>query len=621
VVEHVINTERSILESGGAAHPCTVQPDDFLAGGGAMGERMRAVDWSRTPLGPVASWPHSLRTALGMILGSRIAMAVAWGPERRLFYNDYYQPLLGAEHPRALGAPWREVCPELWHLLGPELARVGRGESCAIDSWYLPIDCGGRREHGWFSLSYSPIRDDTGGVGGVLAIAAETTGRVESERRLITLRALAASPGADTVEQAALDAAAALAHNPTDVPFAVIYALAPDGRTAHRLAHVGLPADHAAAPLRAVLGAPAGWPLAEVVDGGAVVLDDLPARFGELPGGSPAEPARAAILLPLASAGRVHGVLIAGISARRGLDHRYRAFLELVAGHIAAALGNARWHDDQRAAAAARQAAEAQRRTLYELFEQVPASIAVVRCADLVFEMVNRHHAGRAGLPRQLVGQRALDAFPQLRDRGFEQMIALVRLTGEPCVIKEMAIGDRWWSLVLAPLPGEGGEVDRVMSFSYEVTELVRARQSTEAAVDRLQDMVSLLDATFDGAPVGLSVYDRALRLVNINDTRARWNGLDRERVIGRPLAEVLPRDAVDQVTRRVRAVFATGDASDTLALSSATLAAPDEPRHWLVTYYPVRGPAGEVSQVGEVVVDVTREPRARVERPERTVA
>jgi len=596
------------------------RPEDCLAGGGAMGARMRAIDWSHTPLGPVASWPQSLRTALGMMLESRIAMAIAWGPERRLFYNDYYQPILGAEHPGALGAPWPEVCPELWRLLGPELARVGRGESCALDSWYLPLDHGGRLEHCWLSLSYGPIRDEAGQVGGVLAIASDATGRIDGERRLATLRQLAAhAAAATTVEQAGLDAEAALAHNATDVPFALIYGLAPDGRTAHRLACVGLPPDHAAAPPRASLGPGtdpgAGWPLAQVVDGGArIVLDDLPERFGELPGGPLPEPSRAAILLPLAGPGRLHGVLIAGISPRRGLDDRYRGFLELVAAHIATALGNARSQDDQRAAAAIRHAAEAQRRTLYDLFEQVPASIAVLRGDDLVFEMVNRHHAASARPRRDVIGHRALDVFPHLRSRGFEQMIALVRRTGEPCVVKEMAVGDRWWSFVLAPLPDERGEIDRVMSFSYEVTELVRARQHTEAAVARLQDTVSLLDATFDGAPVGLSVYDRDLRLVNINETLARWNGLERDRVIGRPLAEVIPRGAVDRVARRLRTVFATGDASDTVALSSATLAAPGDVRDWLITYYPVRGPAGEVSQVGVVVVDVTREPRARVE-------
>ena len=346
-----------------------------------MGAMMRAVDWSRTTLGPVASWPPSLRTMLSVMLESRIAMAIAWGPERRLFYNDHYQPILGAEHPHALGAPWAEVCPELWHLLGSELARVGRGEGCALDSWYLPLDRGGRREHCWFSMSYSPIRDETGEVGGVLVIAADATGRVDGERRLATLRELATHAAASTtLEQAGRDAAAALAHNPTDVPFALIYALDPDGRTAHRIAQVGLPDDCAAAPPRALLGSgaglAAGWPLARLVDGGAaIVIDDLPARFGALPGGPLPDPSRAAILLPLASSGRLHGVLIAGLSPRRGLDDRYRGFLELVAEHIATALGNARSQEDRRAAAAARRIVDAQRQRLYDLLEPLVQSL------------------------------------------------------------------------------------------------------------------------------------------------------------------------------------------------------------------------------------------------------
>ncbi|HEX3766520.1 MAG TPA: PAS domain-containing protein [Kofleriaceae bacterium] len=595
------------------ARPSKARPDEGLAGGGAMGVAMRTIDWGRTSLGPVASWPHGLRTMVSAMLDARIAMAIAWGPERRLFYNDDYQPLLGPAHPRALGAPWAEVCPELWHLLGPELARVGRGESCAVDSWYLPLDRDGRREHAWYSMSFSPIRDDAGAVGGVLAIATDATGRVETERRLTTLRKLAAHAGtAATPAQAALGAAEALGHNPTDVPFALIYELDPDGRAAHRLAHVGLPGDSAAAPPCVRIDAAAGWPLAQVLDGAPIVVDDVAARFGALPGGVAPEPCRAAIVIPLVTplaglGARPLGVLIAGVSPRRGLDDRYRGFLELAAAQVATALGSARDREDQRAAIAARHTAGVQRQALCELFEQIPAAVAVVRGDDLVFEMANRHYA--AG--RNLIGHRALDVFPQLRGRGFEQMIALVRRTGEPCVGKELAIGGRWWSFVLAPLPGERGEIDRVMSFSYEVTELIRARQHTETAVAQLQDALALLDATFDGVPVGLSVFDRELRLVNLNQTLAGWNGLERERVIGRPLADVIPRDA-DRVAQQLRRVFATGDASETMAVSAAGLATPDEVRHWLITGYPVRGAAGEVSQVGVIVVDVTREQRAR---------
>ena len=43
----------------------------FLAGGGEMGWRIRAFDWSKTPLGPVEEWPQSLRSAVSICLASR----------------------------------------------------------------------------------------------------------------------------------------------------------------------------------------------------------------------------------------------------------------------------------------------------------------------------------------------------------------------------------------------------------------------------------------------------------------------------------------------------------------------------------------------------------------------
>jgi hypothetical protein len=50
--------------------------EDFLAGGGEMGRRMRELDWSATPLGPVAGWPRSLKDAFRLILNSRFPMFI-----------------------------------------------------------------------------------------------------------------------------------------------------------------------------------------------------------------------------------------------------------------------------------------------------------------------------------------------------------------------------------------------------------------------------------------------------------------------------------------------------------------------------------------------------------------
>jgi len=63
-------------------------PSDPFVGASELAGRMRAFDWSATPLGPVASWPQSLRSALSICTGSAFPIAIYWGPDLVLLYND-----------------------------------------------------------------------------------------------------------------------------------------------------------------------------------------------------------------------------------------------------------------------------------------------------------------------------------------------------------------------------------------------------------------------------------------------------------------------------------------------------------------------------------------------------
>ena len=97
----------------------------LFAGGGEMGALMRAKDWSATPLGSPELWPQSLRAVIRILLTSRYAMWMGWGPELTFFYNDAYgQMSLGAKHPWALGRPSQEVWAEIWPQIGPRLDKV-----------------------------------------------------------------------------------------------------------------------------------------------------------------------------------------------------------------------------------------------------------------------------------------------------------------------------------------------------------------------------------------------------------------------------------------------------------------------------------------------------------------
>ena len=158
-----------------------------LASGGAMGRSIRAKDWSATPLGPIESWPQSLRTAVGICTESRFPMAIWWGPHAVQLYNDGYTPVLGAKHPRALGQSGMECWAEIWDVVGPLYTQVmQRGESIWADDLLLIMERYGYVEETYFTFSYSPIRDETGGVGGLLISAPRPPTRVIGERRLRT---------------------------------------------------------------------------------------------------------------------------------------------------------------------------------------------------------------------------------------------------------------------------------------------------------------------------------------------------------------------------------------------------------------------------------------------------
>jgi signal transduction histidine kinase len=188
-----------------------------------MGSRMRALDWSRTPLGPVDKWPQSLLSAVSMLLPSKAQICLFWGPEFTVIYNDAYRPVFGVKHPAALGQPGRVAWSEIWDAqLHPLLDGVVRtGEAFHASDLLFPLERHGFVEETYFDVSYDPVRDESGAVGGAYCIVTETTARVVGERRLALLKDLAAN-AARSPREACERAIETLAGKP-DVPFALAY--------------------------------------------------------------------------------------------------------------------------------------------------------------------------------------------------------------------------------------------------------------------------------------------------------------------------------------------------------------------------------------------------------------
>src|SRR6476469_1348857 len=154
------------------------QPFAFFADGGRMGALMRAHDWSTSPLGNPDRWPQSLRTTVGLLLQSRFPMFVAWGSELGFLYNDPYAEILGAKHPAALGRRFSDIWSEIWPDISPLIDAAMAGQATYREDLPLVMNRKGYDEPTWFTFSYSPLRDESGSVAGLLCAVSETTQRV-----------------------------------------------------------------------------------------------------------------------------------------------------------------------------------------------------------------------------------------------------------------------------------------------------------------------------------------------------------------------------------------------------------------------------------------------------------
>jgi signal transduction histidine kinase len=163
----------------------------FLSSAGVTGRNIADHDWSRHPLGPIGAWPSLLRTMLSTILSSGFPSYIIWGEEQFVFYNDAYMPILGEKLAMGQGVP----LGELWSEIRDEACAIAeqalRGENAYFEDRPFAIERYGRPESAYFTFSYSPIRDQSGCVGGVLCMIFETTDKVlalmrskESEDRL-----------------------------------------------------------------------------------------------------------------------------------------------------------------------------------------------------------------------------------------------------------------------------------------------------------------------------------------------------------------------------------------------------------------------------------------------------
>ncbi|KNC96547.1 PAS domain S-box protein [Spizellomyces punctatus DAOM BR117] len=304
-------------------------------------------DWSKTPLGPMSSWPNSFLTVLSVVLSSSFPMSIWWGKEMTLIYNDGYVPITGNKHPHGFGISGREFWAELWDdIVQPIVGKVWNGETHFVTEQRLFVERFGFKEEGYFTWSFIPIRQENGSIGGWLNPAFETTDRCLASRRLRTLRELSTHLASTRTTTTVYETAATIiSSNPYDLPFALFYQSSNNGFELASTA--GIPLPHIAAPKIIQPGIDCPWPFEEALQKSEMMVieigeirETLPRRgWGDIP--------KTAVVAPVWSGGRCEGVVVLGVSARSRFCGEYRTFVELLVRHLGASLTSARSHEEQ----------------------------------------------------------------------------------------------------------------------------------------------------------------------------------------------------------------------------------------------------------------------------------
>jgi hypothetical protein len=283
-------------------------------------------------------------------------MWLGWGPEFTFFYNDAYARMtLGPKHPWALGKPARQVWAEIWSDIGPRAESVLRtGKATWDEGLLLFLERNGFPEETYHTFSYSPVPDDAGNIGGLLCVVTEDTDRTIGERRLRTLRELAAR----TIDEAksAIDACQTaseiLEHNQRDVPFAALYLINDTGSKAVLAGTAGIASNSTISPpLVDLTSSNEPWPFKEVLQSNqGIIVPTLAKRFESIPQGPWSDPPQQAIVLPMSKTGQINlaGFLVAGLNSRRPFDDSYSGFLELLVSQIATAVSSARAYEEEK---------------------------------------------------------------------------------------------------------------------------------------------------------------------------------------------------------------------------------------------------------------------------------
>lgn len=311
-----------------------------------MGRLIAKKDWSKHPLGPIEEWPEGLKTPLATCLHSSVPMAIYWGKDMHVLYNDAWCPLFGKQHPGAFGSPARSAWGEGWKIIRPALQKVqSRKKGVVAENIYLPVPRKGFTEECYFDYAFSPIFGDNQKVSGILNVGQNITKRLLAERRnRIHRRLYEKTFNAESPQAACIHISNVLSESPQDVPFALFYLINGSKTSLRLVASTLIDTDNPLAVANIDLEkGNQHLPFNIAVNTNEPQIIRTPSAKYNLPGGPWEESSRQVVMLPFSRprSNETYGVLLLGISPRLVYDTFYSGFFKQLAEQTAFTVGSA----------------------------------------------------------------------------------------------------------------------------------------------------------------------------------------------------------------------------------------------------------------------------------------
>ena len=324
---------------------------EFLTGGGEMGERIRNFDWSKTSLGNPGQWPQGLKTCVRIMLSSPQPIWIGWGQDLTKLYNDAYIDIVRGKHPQALGQPSSVVWKDIWKDIEPLLTKaMVKDEGTYVESQLLIMERSGFPEETYYTFSYTPVLGDNGKPAGIICYNTADTERIINERSMKTLQHLDSLAHKKNEQEIYEEAARALESNPQDFPFAIIYKLDSEGKSAEMIAAAGFKKNETKLPSTIDLEDPEQKNIAKAAIQNTIVVAPNNIRSKSIPKGAWDVIPHQLIQVPVKSTNKKLplAILTIGLNPYRKFDDVYRNFVQLIADQVSLGITNVLAYEEER---------------------------------------------------------------------------------------------------------------------------------------------------------------------------------------------------------------------------------------------------------------------------------